>query len=157
MATYTKKQTTRQLTGAPYGDMVVLPFNLTTTSGGVVSGSDATAALGVADIVRLGILPGGTRLLDFVGTVSDAFTALSTYDLGFAYVDGVDSTAVPQDADYFAATVALSAVAITRKATTTAPVTLPKDAYLILTNNTAAQAVVGVLDVIVFGQMVGMG
>jgi len=39
---------------------------------------------------------------------------------------------------------------------TVAPVVLPKDAYLILTNAGANHSAVGILDVIVTGQVVGM-
>lgn len=158
MATFSKKQSyARRLTGAPYGDMLAISdFNLTTNASGVVADSDAgSTALGVADIVRLGILPAGTKLLDYIGTISDAFTASSTFSLGFAYVDGVDSAAVPQNAAYFASGVSLASTGVFRKATITPPVTLPKDAYLILTNAGAAQAAAGVLDIAVIGQAVG--
>ncbi len=158
MPTYTKKQNyARRLTGAPYGDMIALSdFNLTTNASGVPADADAgSTALIVNDIIRLGIIPAGTRLLDYIAVISDAFTASSTYDLGFAYVDGVDSTAVPQDADYFAAGVSLASAAVVRKATTTPPVTLPKDAYLILTNKGANQAAAGVADFVIVGQAVG--
>ena len=86
--------------------------------------------------------------------ISDAFTANSTFDLGFAYTDGVDVAAVPQDADYFFAALD-EAVGLTFKTNTTAPVTLPKDAYLILTNNTAAQAAAGAMNILVYGIMTG--
>ena len=158
MPTYTKKQNyARRLTGAPYGDMIALSdFNLTTNASGVPADADAgSTALIVNDIIRLGIIPAGTRLLDYIAVISDAFTASSTYDLGFAYVDGVDSTAVPQDADYFAAAVALSSTAVQRKATVTPPVTLPKDAYLILTNKGANQSAAGSVDFTIIGQSVG--
>lgn len=158
MATITKKTAyDRQLTGAPYGDVLMLPYRMETTSGGVLVGGDSASAIGNGDVVRLGKLPAGTKLLDCVVTISDAFTGSSTYKLGFAYCDGVDSTAVPQDDDYFvAASTALSSVAVQRKATTTAPVTLPKDAYLILTNAGAAQAAVGIADFLIFAQAVGI-
>lgn len=157
MATFTKTESyARRLTGAPYGDVIALSdFNLTTDSSGVPASSDANQ-LDIGDIIRLGIIPAGTRLLDFIGVISDAFTASSTMDLGFAYVDGVDSAEVPQDADYFADGVSLASLAVLRKATTTRPVTLPKDAYLILTNLGADQAAVGVLDVTIIGQAVGV-
>jgi hypothetical protein len=158
MPTYTKKQQyARRLTGAPYGDMIAISdFNLTTNASGVPADADAgSTALVVNDIIRLGILPAGLRLLDYIGVISDAFTASSTHDLGFAYVDGVDSTAVPQNAAYFASGVSLASTAVQRKTTITPPVTLPKDAYLILTNKGANQAAVGVLDITVIGQAVG--
>ena len=79
--------------------------------------------------------------------VSDAFTAATTAKIGFAYVDGVDSTSVPQDDDYFfLAGLATNALVRTRSTNTgVAPITLPKDAYVILTNAGAAHASVGVL------------
>lgn len=158
MATYTKTESyARRLTGAPYGDVIALSdFNLTTNSSGVAQSSDATAALATSDIVRLGILPAGLRLLDVIATINDAFTASSTFDLGFAYVDGVDSDEVPQDADYFVDGASLASLAVLRKATTTRPVTLPKDAYLILTNLGANQSAAGVMDIVVVGQAVGV-
>lgn len=159
MATFTKKQSfARRLTGAPYGDMLAISdFNFTTNSSGAVTDSDAGAAVAfaISDIARIGIIPAGTKLLDYIGVVSDAFTASSTMDLGFAYVDGVDSTAVPQDADYFAAGAALSSLAVLRKTTTTPPVVLPKDAYLILTGKGANQAAAGVLDITIIGAATG--
>jgi hypothetical protein len=87
--------------------------------------------------------------------VSDAFTALVTANLGFAYVDGVDSAAVPQSATYFGSGLVLNAVGRLRNATTNAPITLPKDAYLIATTAGAANAVVGVADVFVEGILTG--
>lgn len=158
MATYAKKSTTfqRVLTGAPYGDAVPLgPFRLETNASGVPLLSDATSALAISDIMRLGLLPAGTRLLDYIGVINDAFTAVSTFSLGFAYVDGVDSTAVPQDAAYFASGVSLASTGVVRKATTTLPVVLPKDAWLILTNAGANQAAAGIAEFVILGQAVG--
>lgn len=157
MATITKKQSyARRLTGAPFGDMLAISdFNLTTNASGVAALSDTATAVAANDIVRLGILPAGLKLLDYIGTISDAFTATTTFDLGFAYVDGVDSTDVPQDAAFFASGASLASTAVLRKATVTRPLTLPKDAYLILTNKTAAQSAAGVIDIAVIGQAVG--
>lgn len=158
MPTFTKRESyERRLTGAPYGDTVALDgYNMTTNASGVVQGSDAgSTALIINDIVRLGIIPAGTRLLDYIGIISDAFSASSTFNLGFAYVDGVDSPAVPQNASYFAAGASLATAGLLRKTTTTPPVTLPKDAYLILTNLGANQAAVGVADFVVIGKAVG--
>ena len=157
MAFITKKQSyARRLTGAPFGDMLAISdFNLTTNASGVAALSDTATAVAANDIVRLGILPAGLKLLDYIGTISDAFTATTTFDLGFSYVDGVDSTDVPQNAAYFASGASLATAAVLRKATTTAPLTLPKDAYLILTNKTAAQSAAGVIDIAVIGQAVG--
>lgn len=132
-------------------------YNLTTTAAGVMTDGDATAAIANGDIVRLGILPAGLELQDALAIVSDAFTAATTGKVGFAYVDGVDSTAVPQDDDYFFTTsLSLASVARVTANNPVAPVVLPKDAYIILTNGGAAQNVVGVLDVIVKGVLVGV-
>ena len=156
MATYSKKncQNLPEAFAAPYGDVVTLPFKLSTTAG-VMTDSDKTTAIIATDVIQLGILRAGTKLIDMVACVSAVGTASSTMDLGFAYVDGEDSTSVPQDADYFADAVALSSAAMLRKATTTAPVTLPKDAYLILTNNSATQAAALVLDINIIASLKG--
>lgn len=158
MATITKKTAyDRSMNGAPYGDMVALPYRMETNASGVLVGGDATAAIADGDVVRLGKIPAGTNVRDHIAVISDAFTASSTYKMGFQYVDGVDVTAVPQDDDYFtAASTALSSVAVQRKTTTTAPLTLPKDAYLIVTNAGAAQAAAGIMDVTIFGRVIGI-
>lgn len=155
MATVTKNKvlTQPQFTTAPYGNAWKDRFTLSTNAGGVYVDSDQATALIVADVVRLGTLPAGLELHDLLTIISDAFTAATTGGLGFAYVDGVDSTAVPQDAAYFIAAGGLvtSATGITRKTAVTAPVTLPKDAYLIYTVAGATHASVGVVDFIVDG------
>ena len=106
-------------------------------------------------MVRLGVLPAGFKLLDSQVIVSDAFTAAVTTSIGFAYVDGVDSAAVPQSANYFGAGLSLAATARLRNATTNAPVTLPKDAYLILTTAGAANAAAGIADILIDGVLTG--
>lgn len=152
MATVTKKYLPQeqQFGGAPYGNATTLQFNLTTNASGVLVSSDSASAVGIGDVVRIGILPAGCRLNDALAIVSDAFTATATAKIGFAYVDGVDSTSVPQDDDYFFAALAYNAAGRTRAANTAVvPVTLPKAAYLIVTNQVAALNAVGVLDVLV--------
>ncbi|MDX9893859.1 MAG: hypothetical protein RBS34_00335 [Desulfofustis sp.] len=156
MANLTKKniKNLRQIGGVPFGNLTALEFTFETNASGVWSDSDTTAAVGIADVCRVGILPAGFRLLDAKIVISDAFTTNSTFDLGFAYTDGEDSTAVPQDADYFFNDLD-EAAGLTFKTNTTAPVTLPKDAYLTLLNNSAAQAAAGVMNIIVYGVMTG--
>lgn len=140
----------------PYGNALELRFKLDTNSSGVYTEGDSTSAIGTTDVVRLGILPAGMRLSDALAIVSDAFRASTTCKLGFQYVDGVDSTDVPQDDDYFFAALALDAQGRTRAANVAVrPVVLPKDAYLIYTNAVAAQNAAGQLDVLVYGEMVG--
>ena len=113
----------------------VREFTFETNSSGVYVDSDTTTAVGNGDKVRVGVLSAGMRLHDALAIVSDAFRASSTAKIGFEYVDGVDSTDVPQDDDYFFAALALDAAGRTRAANTgVRPVTLPKDAYLIVTN-----------------------
>ncbi len=87
--------------GVPYGNTTSRSFNLTTKANGAAVNSDTATAIGDGDSVVLGLLPAGMLLQDAVATVSDAFTALTVGKLGFAYTDGVDSTEVPQDDDYF--------------------------------------------------------
>lgn len=146
----------RQFGGAsPFGNKTTLPFNLETTAAGAAVGADSTAAIASGDTVVLGTLPEGMNLQDMLATVSVAFTALVTANIGFAYVDGEDSTTVPQDASYFGAAVALNTAGVYRKATAKAPVTLPKPAYLTLTTAGAANAKAARLDVFIEGELTG--
>jgi hypothetical protein len=141
----------RNLGGVPYGNVTALTFPLATTAG-VWDDSDQATAIVAADVLRLGIIPKGTTLLDYILKISAVFTVASTGKIGFAYVDGVDSATVPQDDDYFCAATTLATAAILRQTNVAVtPVTLPKDAYLILTNAGATQATTGRLDIIVFG------
>lgn len=158
MATSTKKalKSVSQFGGTAYGNKSVLSFNVTTNASGVwLDGNLATAA-GTSDELIVGILPAGMKLVDCLAIVSDAFAASQTAKVGFRYVDGVDSTAVPQDADYFFAALALSAQGRTRANNlAVAPVTLPKDAYLVLDLDGAAMSAAGVLDLLVEGVIAG--
>lgn len=155
MTTVTKKRLTQaQQFSAPYGNKFAKVFRYETNASGVCVDSDKATAVAANDVVRIGILPAGLELHNGQAIVSDAFTATTTADIGFAYVDGVDDTSVPQDADYFHAGLDTATVARTN-AKAIAPVRLPKDAYLILTRKVAADAAVGVLDVIVDGILNG--
>jgi hypothetical protein len=160
MTTTLKKLLTDHLpfSGVPYGNAVSRLYSLSTDASGIVVNGDATVALADAGVVRIGVIDGGTRLEDCLAIVSDAFRASSTAKIGFAYVDGVDDSNVPQDDDYFFAALALDAAGRTRANNTAVrPVVLPKDAYLIVTNGGGnAQNVVGVLDVVVSGAMIGV-
>lgn len=141
----------------PYGNALRLPFTLQTNASGVMTDSNQKTALVQADKVRLGLLPGGLTLVDCLSIVSDAFTALETAKVGFEYADGVDDTDVPQDDDYFHAALALSAAGRTRaNNTAVAPVTLPKDAWLIVTIAGADTAAAGRVDIVVEGIATGM-
>lgn len=157
MATITKKKVLnlKQFGGVPYGNRAVLDYNLTTNATGAFIDSDTATGIALGDKVRLGVLPAGFRITDSQAIVSTAFTALVTANLGFEYVDGVDSAAVPQSATYLGSALVLNAVGRLRNATTAAPITLPKDAYLILTTAGAANAKVAVLDIDVEGVLTG--
>ena len=157
MPTITKKKVLnqKQFGGTPYGNKAVLEFNLTTNAAGAFTDSDVATGIALGDKVRLGVLPAGFRMDDSQVLVSTAFTALVTAGLGFEYVDGVDSAAVPQSATYFGTGLVLNAVGRLRNATTNAPVTLPKDAYLILTTAGAANAKVAVADIFIEGVLNG--
>lgn len=154
MATFTKKalRSSAQYNSLPSGNAAKHHFNLTTNASGAMPDADVTTALVQATVVRLGILPAGFKIIDCLSIVSDAFTASVTAKLGFAYVDGVDVSAVPQDDDYFHAALAINAVGRTRaNNTAVAPVTLPKEAYLIATIGGADNAAVGIWDIVVEG------
>lgn len=153
MATITKntKDLAVSLGSTPWGNLSALPYKLQTNAAGAVVGSDTAAAVASGDKIRVGVLPAGFKFVDSEVIVSDAWTAAVTANLGFEYVDGVDDAAVPQSANYFGATLAVNAVGRLRNATTNAPVTLKKDAWLILTTGGAANASASVTDIVVFG------
>ena len=153
MATITQKFNPRLNVGAtPWGNTHGLKYTLETNAAGAVVNSNSAAAIAIGDKVRIGVIPAGTSLLDSLVILSVAMTASVTGKIGFEYVDGVDSTAVPQDDDYFmVAGQSLATAARLRNATTNAAVTLPKHAWLILTTAGAANAKVSKLDFILFG------
>lgn len=149
MATITVNQNPHNNVGKTAYQAHILQYTLITgANGGAVNGSaNSIAAIASGDVVNLGVIPAGSLINDVCAVVSTAFTASVTGTLGFAYVDGVDSTEVPQDADYFFAAGAINAAGIYRKTNTTAPVTLPKDAFLTLTTGGAANAKAARIDV----------
>jgi len=158
-----KNPGTPEFGGTPYGNNQVRHFVLETNAAGVAVGGNSTVAIGATDTVVLGVLRRGMRLDDALAIISDAFTATITGDLGFLYSDGVDDTQaaadregralVPQDADYFFADLAAATAARTRANNTgVKPVTLPKDANLVWTNQVAAHASVGRADFLIYGE-----
>ena len=158
MATVTKNAIKHDvIQSGPYGNAWRNVYTFQTNSSGVMTNSDQTTAVVQTNVVRIGILPAGLQLLTSLHVISDAFSASTTANIGFAYVDGVDDTNVPQDADYFGAAVATSSQARLAAANATvSPVVLPKDAYLILTVGGADHASAGRLDVIVDGVWKGL-
>ena len=98
-----------------------------------------------------------TQIASQAGIVLSIDPALTVGKLGFAYTDGVDSTEVPQDDDYFfgTATLTLQTAGTYRKVTSTAPVRLPKDANLVLISSGAAHASEGVADFRITGVLGG--
>ena len=156
MKTRARKLPEPPFDNVPYGNAAKLHFKFETDSSGIMVDSNQATAVIVSDKVILGVLPAGMKLIDCLAIISDAFTAATLADVGFEYVDGVDDANVPQDADYFLDGAATSAQA--RKVgdnLTVAPVTLPKDAFLILTVTGAAHASAGVLDLIIDGVLTG--
>ena len=132
MATVTKKSLRQEVSHAgAFGNRWSQIYTFETNSSGIFVNSDLATAVQNGDVVRFGLLPAGIKFSDALVIISDAFATSTTYKLGFAYVDGVDSTAVR-------------------------PLTLPKDAYLILTRGGAADSAVGIMDVIVNGTLVGV-
>lgn len=159
MATVTKKFLPQERSHASWaGNRWGQVYTFETNSSGIFVNSDLATAVQSGDVVRLGILPAGVQLHDALVLISDAFAGSTTYKLGFAYVDGVDVTATPQDDDYFivAGTSSASAARTAANNTAVRPVTLPKDAYLILTRAGANDSAAGIMDVIVRGGVVGV-
>lgn len=144
-----------QFGSAPYGNLSTFSYQLVTAANGGATNADAPTALAVGDVVDLGPIPSGMRLDDFMATVSTAFSASVTASLGFKYEDGVDDPAVPQDAAYFGAGIALSSAAKIRCTSSKAIITLPKPARLILTVAGAANAKVAKIDVLIMGEVTG--
>jgi hypothetical protein len=142
-------------TTAPYGNITGLHYQFATNASGIMVDSDKATAVEDADVVVLGLLPVGFKLLDAKDAISDAFTASTTFDLGFVYVDGVDDAAVPEDDDYFFAAESSATAGVLRSDTGVAPVTLPKPAYLILTVGGADHASAGQMDIVVFAENLG--
>lgn len=160
MATITKKNAHNSpdpgFGGVAYGNVFALSFKFQTSADGYFLDSDTpAAAVGAGDKVILGKIPAGTRLLDVIAVVSDAFTASSTIDLGFEYCDGTDVAAAAEQVDYFIDAGDWTAVGILRRNEPTAVKTIPKDAYLILTVNTAALDAVGIIDIDIIGVIGG--
>lgn len=139
---------------SPFGNSTALLFALATNATGAVIDSDTTAAVASGDVIDLGELPEGMRLDDAQILIKTGMTASVTGSLGFKYVDGVDSTDVPQDAAYFISAGAL-ATAGRLRANTGKLVTLPKAARLILTTGGAANAKASDIKVIVSGELTG--
>lgn len=153
MATITKKYPDAgvHLGSTPWGNFTALRYALKTDAAGKVIGGDSISAPAVNDVINLGHLPSGFRFVDSQVNVVTGMTATLTGDLGFAYKDGVDDAAAPQDADYFGAGLNLAAAARLRNATSNPGVVLPKDAHLTLTVKTVANAKASEIEVVIFG------
>lgn len=149
MSIVTTQQKHGNLLGStPWGNLNALHFILKTGANGGVLEADSNAPLAVGDKVRMGVIPAGSTLVDAMAVVSTGLTATVKGDLGFEYVDGVDVAKTPQDSAYFGAALDLAAAARLRNTSTKAPVTLPKDAYLVLTTSGAANAKAARVDVV---------
>lgn len=140
---------------SPYGNTTTNKFTLETTATGAAKNASSTAALAIADEVVLGVMDAGFRLDDMEAVISTGMTVAVTGSLGFKYVDGVDSTVVPQNAAYFGAGLALATAARLRNATANAIVTLPKPANLVLTISGAANAKASYIDFVISGELTG--
>lgn len=145
---YRERGTT--LGNTPWGNLVALRYVLETKANGSAVGFDSSAAIAAGDVVNIGILPAGMRLVDSEVIVKTGMTATITAKLGFKYVDGVDSTDVPQDDDYFGAALNVATAARLRNTTTNPSVALPKDAHLTLTTAEAANAKASEIEVVIF-------
>lgn len=137
------------------GNMIVERYQLQVTAG-LVNGVD----IATGDVIILGILPAGWRLMPQFAkiVVSDAFGTGVTGTVGFAYIDGVDDAAVPQDADYFLLSNTLAAtVALDGNNTAVTAVTLPKSAYLTVTlGGTSHDASAAAMDVYICAVNAGL-
>ena len=137
------------------GNLTTYRGTLETNATGAALNSNSTAALAIADKVVLVLLPAGMLLEDAQIIVSTAMTASVTGSLGFEYANGVDVAATPQDAAYFGTGLVLNAAGRIRTTSSKIPVTLAKDANLVLTIAGAANAKVSRTDFIVHGERFG--
>jgi len=154
MAIVTKKniQVNKTLGGVPYGNLTALEFPFTANASGIWADSDKATAIAIADVLYLGIIPKGTRMLDCMVRISTALATSTTASIGFKYVDGIDVPALPESAVYFmAAGASLATAATLRSTSTVAQGTLTKDAYLTVTIAGAAQTAASAMNVIVLG------
>lgn len=145
--------------GVPYGNLSVLQFKFVTNAAGIMVDSNKATAIEDDSVVVLGRLPAGMTILDCVATVSDVFTDGSFCDIGFLYCDGVDVASAAQDADYFFDNLDFHDATINaarhRTVRPLAPITLAKDAWLVLSNLTVDQSAAGIMDIAVYGVLNG--
>jgi hypothetical protein len=158
MGTITKSDNDARvrLGSTPYGNVASFVYILETNAAGAVIGSDTATAVQIGDVVRIGLLPAGFRLIDSHVIVNTALTADVTGDVGFQYADGVDDTEVPQQDDYFGAALVLSSAARLRNVTANTTVVLPKPAWLIVTTAGAANVKASKVEVVVTGIAEGL-
>jgi len=141
---------------SPYGNSTVATLDMQTDASGILIGGNQATAVDVADVIILGRLFKGTEIgTGFKMIVSDAFTASTTIAIGFRYIDSVDSTAVPQDADYFLTATSTASTGITEGDNPVAPVRLPKDVYVTGTIAGATHAAAGRLDIVMNMELKG--
>lgn len=140
--------------GVPYGNVSVEHYNITAKDNGSIEGSNTVTAPQENDVLILGTLEQGFRLDDAQIIVKTPMTAGITADIGFAYVDGVNDTKVPQDGAYFASEANLATVNRLR-ASAAKLVCLPKDAFLTVKIKGAANAKAADIDILISGEKFG--
>ena len=140
----------------PFGNDAVYRFVVETGATGILLRSrEATVALAVNDVLKIGRLQAGMVPDTMKAVVSNHFGAGVTASFGFAYADGVDSAELPQSATYFGTGIVLSAVGDIPVPIKAKLAALPKDAYLTITVTGAAISEAGYMDVVVRGEQTG--
>ena len=153
MATITKtgvQDKANRLGSTPYGNLVAFRYTLKTNATGAVIDGDSSAAIAIGDVVNVGIIPAGFRIVDSQVVIKTAMTAAVTASLGFLYADGVDVTAAPQDAAYMGAGLVMSTAARLSTATVKSGALVAKDAWLTVTTAGAANAKASEVEYIVY-------
>ena len=153
MATVTlnQKQPKNLRSVSPYGNLALLRYVLRTDAAGAALGAANAPQrpLAVGDVVKLGPLPSGARIVDSQVIVVTGMTAAVTASLGFDYLDGDDTTEeVKKDPAYLGAGLVLSAAARLRNTVAKAPVKLEKAGVLTLTLAGAANAKVSEVEIL---------
>lgn len=136
---------------SPYGNRATLRYSLKTDATGAVIGAvGPQVPLAIGDVVKLGPLPSGLRIVDSQVIVVTGMTASVTGSLGYDYADGDDSAeTVKKDPAFLGTALALATAARVRNTVAKAPVKLEKAGVVTLTIAGAANAKASEIEVLV--------
>lgn len=135
---------------SPYGNLSAFRFLIMTNAAGALVDGDSAEPITIDDMLLIGILPAGFRMIDSMVKITSAMSTGVVASLGFEYVDGVDDQGVPQNDSHFGSSMPLDTVGCLRDYETEPSFTLPKDAWVTLTITEGTNAKASELEIIVF-------